>query len=125
MKHALVFVANRLWLVLLLYVVSLALGALSFAALENKSLWDGLWWSVVTSLTIGYGDLVPASVPGRLLGMAFGHFWIFLVIPMIVANIVVHLLDDKNLFSDAEQEEVKRRLQRIEDMLAEQRSSRA
>lgn len=120
MKRMLFFVANRLWLVLLLYAISLMIGAACFAVFENKSFWDGLWWSVVTALTIGYGDLAPASVPGRLTGVILGHFWIFLVIPMVVANIVVHLLDDKNLFSDVEQEEVKARLKRIEEHLSRQ-----
>lgn len=29
----------------------------------------GLWWSVVTMATVGYGDKVPRSAPGRLLAM--------------------------------------------------------
>lgn len=31
------------------------------------SLFDGVWWAIVTISTVGYGDLVPESVPGRLL----------------------------------------------------------
>jgi voltage-gated potassium channel len=46
-----------------------------------------------------------------------GHFWIFLIIPMIVANIVVNLVEDKNLFTHAEQEELKARLANIEQQL--------
>ena len=28
---------------------------------------DGLWWAIQTVTTVGYGDLVPNSTPGRLL----------------------------------------------------------
>jgi voltage-gated potassium channel len=117
MKKALIFVANRLWLILLLYLLSLLIGAAAFAALEGQSLGDSLWWAAVTALTIGYGDLAPVSVPGRLVGVLLGHFWIFAVIPMIVANIVVNLVEDKNLFSDEEQEEMKASLGKIEHLL--------
>ena len=116
-KQLLIFIANRLWLILLLYGVSLVAGAYGFSYLEQRSMADGLWWAVVTSLTIGYGDITPVTDAGRILGVCFGHFWIFAVIPMIVANIIMHLVEDKHLFSDDEQRELMKRLERIEAML--------
>jgi voltage-gated potassium channel Kch len=120
MKKLLIYIANRLWLIIGLYAVSLILGAVSFAVLEQKSLADGLWWATVTSLTIGYGDLTPVTPVGRIVGILFGHFWIFIVIPMIVANIIMHLVEDKHLFSDEEQRELMQRLKRIEARLTQQ-----
>jgi voltage-gated potassium channel len=40
-----------------------------FSAGEFASLWDGIWWAVVTVTTVGYGDLYPTTVQGRLIGM--------------------------------------------------------
>ncbi len=120
MKKLLIYIANRLWLILGLYAVSLIFGAVSFAVLEQKSLADGLWWATVTSLTIGYGDLTPVTPAGRIVGILFGHFWIFIVIPMIVANIIMHLVEDKHLFTDEEQRELMQRLKRIETRLTQQ-----
>lgn len=88
-----------------------------FAVIEQKSFSDGIWWATVTSLTIGYGDLTPVTPQGRFIGILFGHFWIFVVIPMIVANIIMHLVEDKHLFSDEEQRELMARLRRIEAKL--------
>ncbi len=117
MKRVLIYVANRIWLILGIYAVSLVAGAAAFAVLEDKSLGDGLWWAAVTALTIGYGDLTPATPAGRIAGVVFGHFWIFVVIPMIIANIIMHLIEDKHLFSDEEQREVLQRLRAIDALL--------
>lgn len=45
------------------------------------SIWDALWWAVVTITTVGYGDVSPATTEGRLaagvlmiLGIAFFSF---------------------------------------------------
>lgn len=111
------YVANRIWLILGIYSLSLLAGAASFALLEQKSFSEGLWWATVTALTIGYGDLTPVTPAGRLAGTLFGHFWIFMVIPMIIANIILHLVEDKNLFTDEEQRELMLRIQHVEQLL--------
>jgi voltage-gated potassium channel len=37
-------------------------------AIQITSLERGLWWSIVTMTTVGYGDLVPKTTPGRVIG---------------------------------------------------------
>jgi len=33
-----------------------------------NNIWDGIWWAIATVSTVGYGDVVPTSFMGRLLG---------------------------------------------------------
>ena len=50
-----------------------------------KGLADGLWWSAVTMTTVGYGDKVPASQTGKVLGI----IWIFtsiILLSLFTAN---------------------------------------
>jgi len=44
-----------------------------------KGLADGFWWSAVTMTTVGYGDAVPKSFFGRIVGLV----WMFLAIIII------------------------------------------
>ncbi len=39
----------------------------------------GLWWAAVTLTTVGYGDTVPKSVPGRLIGFLWMFAGLFII----------------------------------------------
>ena len=57
-----------LWIALLSLALIL-LGSALFAFTEDRSLSDSIWWAVVTTTTVGYGDLYPVTVAGRAVGM--------------------------------------------------------
>lgn len=49
-----------------------------------KTPFQGIWWAIITASTIGYGDLVPQSVAGKLTGILFILFGVGFVSTYIV-----------------------------------------
>ena len=58
---------------------------------ENKfsSLFNSLWWTVVTFTTVGYGDMSPVTFPGRM------FTFVVMAAGLINFSIIVSLVTDK------------------------------
>jgi voltage-gated potassium channel len=58
----------KLYLSILAFII--AVGTVVFAHLENLSLLDAFYFSIVTIATVGYGDIHPSTVIGKLVAIA-------------------------------------------------------
>jgi len=54
---------------LVVFTALLLLGILGFMFIENLSLVDSIYFSVVTMATVGYGDIHPQSTVGKILAL--------------------------------------------------------
>jgi len=122
-----VYIIRQVWPALRLIITGVVALVVIAAILERivepavfTSVGLALWWAVVTVATVGYGDVVPQSTPGRLVGvvvMLFGMAWV-----PVVTTLVVTALSRPSIEEDARHEELSakldalhQRLERLED----------
>jgi len=113
LKHA----ADTFPEVLTAYFAVIAVATLLFGYFEDKPLFESFWWACVTGLTIGYGDLYPVTVGGKITALLLMHIVPLVIIPLIIARILMAVVDDRNAFTDLEQEKLKSDIQSIKAAL--------
>jgi voltage-gated potassium channel len=105
--------------VALVGILTVGLGAVAIYLLEAGSnpsvgsLGDALWWAVVTTTTVGYGDVSPQTPEGRLVAV------LLMFVGIGVIGVFTGTVASFFVTTDAESHEVdvQERLRRIEEKL--------
>ena len=93
---------------------------------------EGLWWAITTITTVGYGDLVPSTAAGRLVGavlMLLGFAALAFVTATMASIIVGEVRAEERLIEREETEilallaELNERLERLEGTVAGEEES--
>ena len=82
----------------------------AFASGEFASLWDGVWWAVTTTTTVGYGDLYPTTVQGRVIGILLMFVGIGFL-SLLTASVASRFIRDERSSEHTELLEVLRRVE--------------
>lgn len=104
----------------ILYLSVILSSSILYALFEHKNVFVGVWWAVVTAMTVGYGDTYPVTVGGRVVAIILMHIVSLFIIPLITARIAMKLIVDKDTFTHTEQEDLKHTLKRMGKYLDEQ-----
>ena len=99
---------------------------------EYSNIWVGMWWALQTVTTVGYGDVTPKHVSGRIVGafvMLYGIAFLTITIAAITSTFVARAEHERQQDTIAPPEEriearidsVDERLDRIEELLTRSR----
>lgn len=70
---------RKLLIVATIFFMSWFLGTFlihSFESAQHWSYFDAFYFTVITTATIGFGDLVPHSIAGKILTMGYAVFYV-------------------------------------------------
>ncbi len=95
-RHIVQLLKNIIMICLVVLVGAIAVLAVEYKDSSSviKDFFDAIWWSLVTITTVGYGDLVPITFWGRIIGIIF-IFLGFTIFSIFTAFIASSFIDKK------------------------------
>ncbi len=103
-----------------LLIVIAGAGILTIVEPETAGFWSAVWWALVTTTTVGYGDIAPVSLPGRVIAVVLMVCGISLI-AALSASIAAYFVGSD---SDERLRRIETRLEWIEQELIAKRANR-
>ncbi|WP_270340410.1 potassium channel family protein [Bacillus mobilis] len=95
---------KQLWIAVICMTFVVILGTLGFMVIEEISLFQAFWMTMITVLTVGYGDAVPVTQAGKVfalliipVGVGIVTYAIGVVAAMIIEGNLFHAVRRKKM----------------------------
>lgn len=114
---------NNFNYVIYITVITILLGAIGLSICENKSLRDSLWWSFVTTTTVGYGDISPSTNLGRIIAsilMIVGIGFVGMLTGTIATFFLNNVVKENKTYKDEVIENIKLKLDDFDSITKEE-----
>ena len=116
------FKTNHFGYVLITTIILILLGALAISYLENMDIGDSIWWSFVTTTSVGYGDIYPTTSLGRIIAVLLMITGLGFV-GMLSGTIATYFLAEKkskNSYRHSVLEDIKDKLDNFDDLSSDE-----
>ncbi|MDO4534411.1 MAG: potassium channel family protein [Clostridium perfringens] len=99
------------------------LGAIGISIVEEISFSNALWWSFVTATTVGYGDVIPQTLGGRLIAvflMIIGIGFVGLLTATIATFFLTNSKKQRNTYKNDVIDDIKSKLDDFDSITKEE-----
>lgn len=132
---------NAVLALFVIFTVVIAIGSITIYIVEEpvdsqiNSPLDAIWWTVATVTTVGYGQIIPETLLGRIIGILYMFFGVTLIaVSISIAGTRIYrkrFLQDEKMAHEQEvilefikklertEAEIKKELKEIRDSLNE------
>lgn len=104
---------KQLWIAVVCMTFVVILGTLGFMTIEEISLFQAFWMTMITVLTVGYGDAVPVTQAGKVFAL--------LIIPVGVGivtyaiGVVAAIIIEGNLFHPVRRKKMDKQIAQLQN----------
>ena len=116
------FKTNHFGYVLITTIILIVLGALAMSYLENMDIGDSIWWSFVTTTSVGYGYIYPTTNLGRIIAILLMITGLGFV-GILSGTIATYFLAEKkikNNYRSSVLEDIKDKLDNFDDLSSDE-----
>lgn len=116
-----IFFAKSIWrsmnnieieVILILLITILGIGTIFYSSIENWSLLDSLYFSVITLTTVGFGDFFPKTDIGKMFTIVYVLVGIFLLL-VFLNSLVKSMIDAHTLQRSLQDDEFLDELKKV------------
>ncbi|MGG2932684.1 potassium channel protein [Bacillus pacificus] len=104
---------KQLWIAVICMTFVVILGTLGFMTIEEISLFQAFWMTMITVLTVGYGDAIPVTQAGKVFAL--------LIIPVGVGivtyaiGVVAAMIIEGNLFHAVRRKKMNKQIAQLQN----------
>lgn len=88
---------------------------------EYGNVWVGMWWALQTVTTVGYGDVTPQHLAGRIIAavvMLQGIAFVTIVVAAVTSTFVARATKDRGIAQDEAEARIEAKVDTIDERLA-------